>query len=297
VHAQNYYSFLSPGACKERGCAYFSRIGALANGIEEHLNAPDANSGGAPKRQFELSIGCVPFRLQMSDAQLFRAASSRYAAFAKSATQPIQITLNEFSKSERESSEFRYEFEGAALHAFSQEARFDGVRNEYALDSLLRVLLSWKLAGRQGFLLHAATVVRAGKAYVFTGRSGAGKSTVASLSPPGTVLTDEISLLRLEAGEWHAYGTPFWGEFRAAGSNTSAPVRGIFRLVQAAENRVIPLRPVEMLRALLPNVLFFSSESEANRRLLEILGHAVDSIPGYELAFRKDPAFWEVLPE
>jgi len=79
------------------------------------------------------------------------------------------------------------------------------------------------------FLLHAATVVRGGKAYVFTGRSGAGKSTVASLSPAGTVLTDEISLLRFEDGEWRAYGTPFWGEFRAAGSNSSAPIRGLFR--------------------------------------------------------------------
>ena len=120
---------------------------------------------------------------------------------------------------------------------------------------------------------------------------------MASLSPAGTVLTDEISLLRFENGEWRAYGTPFWGEFRAAGSNWSAPVRGLFRLVQATENRIEPLRRLEMLRALLPNVLFFSSESEANRRLLKILGHAVDSIPGYELAFRKDSAFWEVLPE
>ena len=261
------------------------------------MNAPDANSGGAPKRQFELSIGCVPFRLQMSDAQLFRAASSRYSAFAQAAPQPIHITLNEFPKFDGQPAEFGYEFEGAALRSSSHETRFDGVRNEYALDSLLRVLLSWKLAGRHGFLLHAATIVRAGKAYVFTGRSGAGKSTMASLSPEGSVLTDEISLLRFEAGEWRAYGTPFWGEFRSAGSNTSAPVRGIFRLVQAAENRVTPLRPVEMLRALLPNVLFFSSESEANRRLLEILGQAVDSISGYELAFRKDPTFWEVLPE
>jgi len=261
------------------------------------LNAPDANSRGAPKQQFELSIGCVPFRLQMADVQLFRAASSRYAAFAEAAAQPIHITLNEFSTSESRPSEFDYEFEGAALRASSRETRFDGVRNEYALDSLLRVLLSWKLAGRHGFLLHAATVVRGGKAYVFTGRSGAGKSTVASLSPAGTVLTDEISLLRCEDGEWRAYGTPFWGEFRAAGSNSSAPVRGLFRIVQAAENRVTALRPREMLRALLPNVLFFSPESEANRRLLEILGQAVDSISGYELAFRKDPAFWEVLPE
>jgi hypothetical protein len=155
------------------------------------------------------------------------------------------------------------------------------------------VLLSWKLAGRHGFLLHAATVVRDGKAYVLHGQVRRRKSTVASLSPAGTVLTDEISLLRFENGEWRAYGTPFWGEFRAAGSNSSAPVRGVFRLVQAPENCVTPLRPLEMLRALLPNVFFFSNELEANRQLLKILGHAVNYISGYALAFRKDAAFWE----
>src|SRR3982074_221945 len=147
------------------------------------LNLSDANSGGPPKRRFELSIGCVPFRLEMSDTELFRAASLRYAPFAHAAAQPIHITLNEFSKSASEPAEFGCELEGAELHVSSRETRFNGVRNEYALDSLLRVLLSWKLASRFGFLLHAATAVRAGKAYVFIGRSGAGKSTVASLSP------------------------------------------------------------------------------------------------------------------
>lgn len=261
------------------------------------MDAPHANAGRGPQRQFGLSIGCLPFRFQMSDARLFSAASVRYAAFGGDAAQPMHITLNDSSIANSQPAEFAYEFEGAVLRAFSSGTRFDGVRNEYALDSLLRILISWKLTGHDGFLLHAATVIRNGKAYVFTGRSGAGKSTVASLAPVGSVLTDEISLLRFENGVWRAYGTPFWGEFRAAGSNTSAPVRGIFRLVQAAENRVTPLRPVEMLRALLPNVLFFSAEPEANRRLLEILGQAAKEISSYELAFRKDQTFWEVLPE
>jgi hypothetical protein len=260
------------------------------------LSAPDANSGGGRQQQFEFSIGCVPFQLQMSDERLFRAASLRYAAFTGAVAQPIQIALNESSFVESLPAEFAYNFEGACLRSDSRKTRFDGVRNDYALDSLLRILLSWKLTGRNGFLLHAATVIRNGKAYVFTGKSGAGKSTVASLSPKGCVLTDEISLLRRENGEWHAHGTPFWGEFRAAGSNTSAPVQGIYRLVQGAENRVTSLRPLKMIRALLPNVLFFSSESEATRRLLEIVGHAAEEISGYELTFRKDSAFWEVLP-
>jgi len=260
------------------------------------LNAPDANSGGARKQQFELSIGCVPFRLQMSDRQLFRAAASRYAAFAEAAAQPIHITLNGYSKSESQPAEFNYEFEGAALRASSQETRFDGVRNEYALDSLLRMFLSWALLGQQGFLLHAATVVKNGKAYVFVGRSGAGKSTVASLSPRGSVLTDEISLLKRVDGEWRAFGTPFWGEFRADGANTSAPLAGIFRLVQAAVNRLVPLRPSELLKSMLPCVLFFSSQVGDNDRLLQILVAASEQVAGYNLQFQKSRSFWEVAP-
>jgi hypothetical protein len=193
-------------------------------------------------------------------------------------------------------SEFDYEFGGAKLFASKSGSHFENVRNEYALDTLLRVFLSWSLLPRAGFLLHASTVVKNGKAYVFMGKSGAGKSTIAAMSPVGSVLTDEVSLLRRENNQWRAHGTPFWGEFRAEGSNTSAPVAGIFRLQQALVNRTTRMRQKEMLRVTLPNVLFFSSETRANARLLEILGAAADEIPAYELAFRKEPAFWEALP-
>jgi len=262
------------------------------------LNATVATSGRDSRQQFELSIGRVPLRLKMTDAQLYGATAARYAAFTDAGEQPSTIALNDGATAEGGAlADFGYEFEGAVLRAFSNQICFDGVRNQYALDSLLRIFLSWKLLGHHGFLLHAATVIRNKKAYIFTGRSGAGKSTVASLAPEGSVLTDEISLLRREGGIWRAYGTPFWGEFRAAGSNTSAPVAGIFRLLQAAENRVELLRPMAMLRTLLPNVLFFSAEAEANRQLLEILTQAAKEIAGYNLSFRKDRAFWEVLPE
>jgi hypothetical protein len=191
---------------------------------------------------------------------------------------------------------FHYVHEGSHVWLNGAAGHFSGVRNEYALDSLLRVLLTWLLLPQQGFLLHAATVVREERAYIFTGRSEAGKSTVASLAPAGSVLTDEISLLRREEYSWRAYGTPFWGEFRAEGSNRSAPVAGIFVLVKAAENVVRPLLPREALRALLPNVLFFSSDPVASARLLDLLTGAVAQVPCFELQFRRDASFWEVLP-
>ena len=143
--------------------------------------------------------------------------------------------------------------------------------------------------------MHAASVLRDGRAYVFTGRSGSGKSTIASLSPEGTVLTDEISLVRFEGGAWRAYGTPFWGEFRAAGLNRAGELAGIYLLEQAREDRVEPLAAKEALRALLPNVLFFSSRRRETDALLGILAEAAAGIPFYRLHFRRTPDFWKVI--
>jgi len=262
------------------------------------LSASQTTVGRGLEQQLELAIGCVPLRLHVSDARVFSEAQERYRGFGAEEAQPFPIYVQDSFSENGRNPEFAYDFEAqhASLRAFSAESQFTGAKNAYALDSLMRILLSWMLLRYAGFLLHAATVVRNGGAYVFTGGSGVGKSTIAALSPAGSVWTDEISLLRREKGEWRAYGTPFWGEFRAAGSNHSAPVAGIFGLKQAGQNRVEELVPLGLLRSILPNVLFFSGDAAANQRLLEILGQAVKEIPGYNLAFRKDKTFWEALP-
>jgi hypothetical protein len=277
------------------GCAELPALAQLRT-LRDPLSAAHAIAGRIPEQAFHFSIGSVPFHLHLHDEWLFSSAFKRYLRFTSRPTEAVEVHVDDFFSSDTKRVSFFYQFEGAAVHAFPTEAYFTGVRNEYALDSLLRILMSWVLLPHFGFLLHAATVIRSGRAYVCTGRSGAGKSTVASLSPAGSVLTDEISLLRWEDGEWRAYGTPFWGEFRAEGRNTSAPLAGIFRLNQAMENEVKPLRTAEVLRTLLPNTLFFSAGRDDHGRLLEILGGAASDIPGYDLAFRKDPDFWEVVP-
>ena len=266
--------------------------------VKGSLSATHATLEQSSGLQLELSIGRVPLRLHAFDEQVFLAARERYRAFEAAQEQPFAVHLLNSFRGKLKSANFAYDFEAqnAALRIFSEEAQFVGANNPYTLDSLLRIFLTWMLLFRTGFLLHAATVVRHGRAYLFTGQSGAGKSTVASLAPAGTVLTDELSLVRRENGVWRSYGTPFWGEFRAGDSNSGAPIRGIFRLVQAAENRVAPLRPVEFLCALMTNVLFFSRQSTDSRRLLEIAGLAAEELPGYTLEFRKDQTFWGVLP-
>jgi hypothetical protein len=69
--------------------------------------------------------------------------------------------------------------------------------NPYAIDGVLRILHSLILARAGGFLVHAASAVRNGRAFLFAGVSGAGKTTISRLAPPDVaLLTDEISYVR-----------------------------------------------------------------------------------------------------
>ncbi len=242
-----------------------------------------------------ISIGDFPLCLRIPEGRLREEAVLRYREFTSGAENSFEIALDRPDALGNVSPDFEYSFENAELFLGESQAEFRGVRHEYALDSLIRILLTVALLPKQGFLLHAASIVRDGRAYIFMGRSGAGKSTVASLSPDGSVLTDEISLVRFVDGEWRAHGTPFWGEFRAAGHNHHYPIAGIYCLTQDSQDKVAPLRPKELLRAILPCVLFFSAEQKANEALLNILMQFVKELPCYRLHFRKGTAFWDVV--
>ena len=247
---------------------------------------------GVGERQLAIRIGRVPLRLRGHSGALLEKAAQRYTSFQSPNRGGLPVLLDGSAGAHPR---FRYDLNGSSIEIAPRSAHFSGVKNEYELDSLLRVLLSVVLLSRRGFLLHAATVVRGGKAYVFMGRSGAGKSTVASLSSVGSVLTDEISLLRCTGGTWHAYGTPFWGEFRAEGQNRCVPLGGICELIQAPLNRKEQMPARQALAALLGNTLFFAGSRQPREQLLGILLGLIGAVPVSRLEFQRNPSFWEVI--
>jgi len=135
-----------------------------------------------------------------------------------------------------------------------------------------RIVHSLLLARQGGLLVHAASVVRNGRAFLFAGVSGAGKTTISRLAPPdATLLTDEISYLRREADGYFAYGTPFAGELAQPGENVRAPLAALYLLAQGTENRIDPVAEADALREVLRCVLFFAHDSE-------LVGHVFDSV-------------------
>ncbi len=168
--------------------------------------------------------------------------------------------------------------------------------NPYALDALLRIVHTLVLAPQGGFLVHSASAVRNGKAFLFAGVSGAGKTTITRVAPADAhVLTDEISYVCKEAGSYYAYGTPFSGELAEPGENLRAPLAAVFLLEQGPANRIDTIGPADATRGLLANILFFAEDPELVQAVFRSAADFVERVPVRRLTFMPDTRVWELI--
>jgi len=168
--------------------------------------------------------------------------------------------------------------------------------NPYAIDSILRILHSLLLAKAGGFLLHAASAVRAGRAFLFAGVSGSGKTTLARLAPPDvSLLTDEISYVRRQTPGYVAFGTPFAGELGKAGENMAAPISAVYFLAKGERNSTAPIAPARAAALLLRNVLFFADHPDLVAQVFRTACDFVMKVPAYALVFRPESEVWELI--
>jgi hypothetical protein len=168
--------------------------------------------------------------------------------------------------------------------------------NPYSIDAVLRIVHTLVLAGQGGFLMHSASAIRNGKAFLFAGVSGAGKTTISRLAPAdATLLTDEVSYVRKQGEGYVAYGTPFTGELAKLGENTAAPLAALYLLAQGPENRMDPVGAAEAARELLANTLFFAEDPEMVHRVFQAACDFVDRVPVYRLTFVPDARVWEMI--
>lgn len=66
------------------------------------------------------------------------------------------------------------------------------------------------LAKHNGFMMHSSSVLVNGKAYLFLGESGAGKSTTARLlSKNYPIVGDDSGIIKKEGKDYYFYSTPF----------------------------------------------------------------------------------------
>lgn len=104
-------------------------------------------------------------------------------------------------------------------------------------------------------LTHASSVIYEGKAYLFLGKSGTGKSTHSRMwqtALEGVVLmNDDHPVLRVaDDGRTVAYGSP-WSGKTPCYKNISAPLGGIIRISRAPYNKARRLPPIQAYASLM----------------------------------------------
>ncbi|MFZ0799347.1 MAG: hypothetical protein WCA13_00525 [Terriglobales bacterium] len=254
-----------------------------------------------------VEIGRIPIALSTSDEGFLDLLRQRYDGFLSSSRPECELEFDVTRTGPASDDDVRVQRDGAEwlIERGDFDARWDPrtgrgrVRqnaNPYALDSVLRILHSLILAERGGFLLHAASAICDGRAYLFSGVSGAGKTTMTRLAPADvTLLTDEISYLRPGAGGYAAFGTPFAGELARAGENCTAPVAALFFLEKGQENRIDELSSAEAVRRLMRNVLFFAEDKGLVEKLLSTACDFAARVPIRRLTFYPDARVWDLV--
>ena len=168
----------------------------------------------------------------------------------------------------------------------------------FQVNTVLMILYTFAAAPYNTLLLHSSMVRLDGKANLFFGVSGTGKSTHSRLWLEHVkgcdLMNDDNPIIRFDdRGTLIGYGSP-WSGKTLCYRNVSAPVRALVRLEQAPENRINRLFTLDAYAS----VVAASSTIRWNRRIMDALIPTVErvamTVPCYHLGCRPDAEAVEV---
>ncbi len=257
-----------------------------------------------------VEIGGIGLALHVQDSSFRRMVENRYSGFVASSQAPqceFEIELYDAGEPVPADDQLEVKLEAgewlltrgdfrARWNPRTMRGHIRQSCNPYAIDSVLRIVHSLILAQRGGFLVHAASVIRGGKAFIFSGVSGAGKTTISRLAPADAAfLSDEVSYVRRDGNQYFACGTPFAGELARAGENQCAPLSDLFFLEKGPRNSIEPIAPTDAIQRLMRNILFFANDPELVKLVFQFACEFASVVPMHRLVFVPDERVWDII--
>ena len=141
------------------------------------------------------------------------------------------------------------------------------------------------------FLFHGSAVAVDGQCYLFTAKSGTGKSTHTRLwreyfGDRAVMVNDDKPLLHITDSGAAAYGTPYNGKHRI-GNNISVPLKAICFLTRAANNHIEPITREQAYTMLLQQV-YRPADSVKMIATLLLIDKLADTVNLYRLGCNMD---------
>jgi hypothetical protein len=160
------------------------------------------------------------------------------------------------------------------------------VNDTYAGYKALKLLVSIICVQYKSILLHSSIVFKNNEALVFTGDSGAGKSTILRLLCTSfQVLNEEYNILSIKGGQVIGHSTPFG---RIKGKNHAHPVVSrIFFLKQSTCNKIVQCTESNLYLKLIRNICTFPSTDALASKLLDTIIKISETVSINDLYFTK----------
>ena len=134
-------------------------------------------------------------------------------------------------------------------------------------------------------LFHGSAVAVDGVAYIFTAKSGTGKSTHAALwremlGERAVMINDDKPLIRVTDSDMTVFGTP-WNGKHALGENIAVPLRAICILERAEENSIRECGMEEFPRIL--SQTYTVSSPDSMKKIMELVDKLLHRVKLYKL--------------
>ena len=154
---------------------------------------------------------------------------------------------------------------------------------EYPLDGLILYYLT---VIHGDIMIHASGVNHSGHGYLFSGISGKGKSTMASLwdKSGGKVIHDDRLIIRNISGAFRMFNTPVYND----DIPSESPLSRIYLIEHGAENKLIPIKGATAVSLIMANCIQHNWSPDIIAGIMGSVSMMCASIPVVKLSFKPD---------